>query len=222
MGAALVIDLRCAVSVLALTAVAILNPAPSSADDGPQSCSQIGDSLQRLTCFDKLFPKEASVGDGNKSVEKPGTSPSAAPLSEWEVNFQTSPLDDSKTIIATLAASKSSSTGVGEGAALIGLICRENKTSFVVMTDMFMTGDSPQVTYRIGDADAKSARWTRSTDYKSVGLWSGSQSIPFIKKLSDNQKLFVRIADRNELNSEYNLGNISEIAAQVGSACGWK
>lgn len=183
----------------------------------PQECARLEDSLQRLACFDKMFPK--AVGDKAQAATVPSTQPGSG--QRWEVQEEISPVDDSRVVKAALLPEKSSSTGFNNASAYLIMSCREQTTSFIISTEMFMTSEEPTVTTRVGEQPAVSGKWSRSTNYKAVGLWSGKQAIPFIKSLKDNERLFVRLEDKDRVDAEFNLSNVSEVIEKVKSACKW-
>lgn len=191
-------------------------PLNTNAQEAHHACSAVSDALARLSCFDKAFPK-AEVATGDKAQVVPPVG-----LGAWKVTEQKSPLDDSVTVTAFLDGKEVSGTGIGDPTITIAALCRENTTSFVVVTGMFMAEDQPKVTYRLGTAPAVSARWNRSTDYKAVGLWSGSDAIPFLRALKDGEALFIRVEEKNRVEGKFDLASISAVRAKIASACGWE
>ncbi|HEV7321513.1 MAG TPA: type VI secretion system-associated protein TagO [Ensifer sp.] len=201
----------------ALLVSAILLSAGSAMARDPQECARLEDSLQRLTCFDKMFPKAGAGEPANATA--PASLSSAASL--WEVQEEVSPVDDSKVVTAALMPAKSTSTGFDNASAYLLMSCREQTTSFIISTEMFMSGEEPTVTTRIGGAPAVTGKWSRSTNYKAVGLWSGKEAIPFIKSLKDNERLFIRLQDKDRVDAEFDLANVSEVVEKIKAACKW-
>lgn len=187
------------------------------AEDDPKQCAQVIDSLARLTCFDKIFPREQNAaGDGQVKPEGDNKS-----LVKWEIEEDNSAIDDSKKIAAWIAPTKATYTGVGKPEVFLLLRCSENKTTAVLSTNMFMVSENAEVTVRIDRDTAETSNWERSTNYKAVGLWSGTQAIPFIKKLTNGQKLAVRVQERDRVDAEFDLGNVNEVASKIAAACSW-
>ncbi|MDX0855930.1 hypothetical protein GOL78_15055 [Sinorhizobium medicae] len=195
----------------------VLGGIPAYSQDGPKACSVIEDSLQRLTCFDKLFPKDAT---STSAEEKPEVEPTAT-TSAWQIQEEKSPLDDSIKFTAGLSPQKASTSGVGNAEVFLLLRCAENTTSVVFSTSMFMTGETPSVTVRIGNEKATTSRWNRSTNYKAVGLWTGAQAIPFLKALDNNERLAVRIQDNDRVDAEFHLANVTDQVAKIREYCKW-
>ncbi|MEZ5811703.1 MAG: type VI secretion system-associated protein TagO [Rhizobiaceae bacterium] len=189
--------------------------------DDPRACAAITDSLQRLNCYDRIFP----VGEATEyssADDDPMSSENAEPVSSWVVREGKSAIDDSPEVQAYLLPVAVSSTGIGEGELILMLRCYENTTSAVLSSNSYITGDSAQVTIRIGDDQAKTFRWRVSSNRRGVGLWSGSQSIPFIRSLRNNERLVVRLESRHRVDAQFELGNVSELAQKLANACNWK
>jgi type VI secretion system protein VasI len=210
------IIMRTMVAVLALLA----SSAFAQGATKPEECAAIEDSLQRLNCFDGLFPRSAQAAAPAKA-ESAAAEESAADV-KWVFNEDKSPMDDSVRLSAGLIPRKVSYTGIGDGEAFLLLRCHENKTSIVLSTNMFMMDDGVSVTTRLGEEKATTSRWTRSSDYKAVGLWDGGKAIPFIRALATKNTLVVRVEAKDRLDAEFDLGNVAEAAQKVAGACKWK
>lgn len=191
----------------------------SAAYAGPEECASLPEAGARLTCFDKLFPKTNPGNSGGASAE-PNQDAKRASL--WRVTEGASPLDDSPSIVAILLPQESSSTGIGEASAYLIAACRENVTSVIIKTEMFMAGDAPAVTIRLGSEPAAKSNWGRSSDYKAVGLWTGKDAIPFLKSLKDDEKMFLRLEDRNRVEASFNLSRVSEVVELISQKCKWR
>lgn len=187
-------------------------------------------STERLACFDTVFPPtfkeegmslDAPIADKAEKTTQDIADIPAVVTSSWDVVEEKSPLDDSKTIYGMLTATSVQRTGIGTGTAVLLMRCRENTTSLVLSTDMFMLSETPSVTFRKNEEPAVKAVWGRSSDYKAVGLWSGSDAIPFIKSLKNNDKLFFRLEDKDRLDAIFNLSDVETLAAKIGQACAW-
>jgi type VI secretion system protein VasI len=189
------------------------------AEEAPQACATLEDKDQRLNCFDKLFPKSSALPTEKASSDLVSTSDAG----EWVISTDTSPLDDSKTVQATLLPKTAVGTGIGTPSPMLIVSCKEKVTTFVIYADMFMTQDEPEVTIRIGKEAPVIQKWRRSTNYKAVGLWRGQQAIPFLKSLEskDNESLFARVRATDRVDAEFNLSNVKAAIASVRDACNW-
>lgn len=178
-------------------------------------CSRVEDSLQRLSCFDRAFPRGAAGKVVTPDVE------TGIVEDGWDIESTKSAIDDSPSVVAILEPHDVSGTGIGE--SYMGLIvrCTENTTSVVLGTSMFMTGDTARVTVRVDDAPASSSAWPISTSYKAVGLWTGSKAIPFIKSIAEAEKLVVRVEAKDRIDAQFALGDVKSVAEQISAACNW-
>lgn len=180
-----------------------------------KDCTVIDEPLQRLNCFDSFFPKAPSAADA------PSEAPPVSPAISWHIEEEKSPLDDSIQFTAGLIPKNASTSGIGEAEMFLIMRCAENTTSVVFVTSMFMVGERPTVTVRVGDEPARTERWNRSTNYKAVGLWSGAEAIPFIKRLKDNVRLAVRVEDKDRVDAEFDLGDVSAHIQKIRGYCRW-
>lgn len=191
---------------LALTGIA-------NAQSTPEECSAIGDSLQRLTCFDKLFPKG--------EIPKTETADKAPPQSNWDVSEERSPIDDSPRITASLLPKGVTNETYSREKPVLALRCYDNSTSVIYLHGKFSANDAPNLTYRIGSAAPLTERWSRSDNYQSVGLWRGDRAIQFIKRLKNGEVLAIQTDDpRTE--AVYDLGNVEDVIGKIAKACNWK
>lgn len=195
--------------------IALIISGAADAQTTPQECSTVVDSLQRLTCFDKLFP--TSEAGEQKSDATEGESD----LSKWEITEEKSPIDESPRITAFIVPK---STGGGKsllGEPSIGLRCYDKKTSVIYLHNQFGINEQTGVTYRIGSEPARTEKWGRSDNYRAVGLWSGNKAIPFIKKLKNGETLAIQ-TDNPRSEAVFDLGNVEEVATKLAAACNWK
>ncbi len=177
-------------------------------------CATISDSLLRLNCFDKVFPR----GSGGVSTSV-ATQPEAS-ATQWEIREEKSPMDDSTTIIASLTPIDHSGSNFGRAPVLF-LRCSENTTSVYFFHGGFVTGDQVATLVRLDEAPPETHNWNPSTNYQAAGIWSGGKAIPFIKRVAAAKKMVIRIEDRSRIEGIFDLGNVQEAATKVAAACKW-
>lgn len=191
---------------------------PARVEDGrlrdAEACAALEDSLQRLTCFDRVFPKSRSAARTIDTTTPGLTSP-------WNIKREKSAIDDTAEFYAHLRPVEQSGSALGRDKMSLLLRCTESTTAVLITTDMFMT-DDPLVTIRIGSAPAQSSTWSRSTTYQTVGLWSGDSAIPFLRSLRNDDRLVVRIEASRRQEATFNLGNVEDVVAEVAATCGWR
>lgn len=188
--------------------------AGSEQNEDARKCTALTDGLQRLTCFDRVFPDAGDVADiAETPKEDTG-------FGYWSVSRSRNAIDDSPVIVGTLLAEETTgSTSANSGLGLM-VRCRENTTSVMLHTDMFMT-TNPRVTIRIGSGKATTTTWERSESYKAAGLWTGAQAIPFLRSLANGDRLVVRVEERSRQEAVFNVGNVEAIRSEVAEACNW-
>lgn len=202
------------VRLLLAAAAAMLVAGPTCAQTTPQECSAIGDSLQRLTCFDKLFPK------GEKPAAENTTDKVSSP-SNWDISEDRSPIDDSLRIAAFLLPRDAEKQMRLLGGPSLLLRCRDNTTSVVYTTGRFSANDHIKLTYRISDEAPKTETWTSSTDRQALGLWDGGKAIPFLKLLKNGQTLAIQTANPST-EAVFDLGDVEAVVSKISDACNWK
>jgi len=111
----------------------------------------------------------------------------------------------------------------GNGANIM-LRCMNNTTAiYFDLTDYTTTGalDGATIKYRLDDK--QSSRWfTPSGDGTAHGLWSGGQSIPFVKELISKTELAIRLPTYGGTRTvTYNITGIDYVAQRVREACNW-
>ncbi|QDC11359.1 hypothetical protein FHY55_19910 [Oceanicola sp. D3] len=164
--------------------------------------------------------------------EAPEAAPTAKPdkpgdTGSWLVSQSESQFDDTPLIVLRLE-SRDVVRGKYNGTATPSLIlrCMENTTSMFINPGGHFLSDIQgygKVTYRIDDLKAASWRMSASTDNEVLGLWSGSKSIPQIKKLIQGNSLLVRLTPYNEsaLEFGFDLAGLNEAIKPLRKACNW-
>ncbi|MFS2324356.1 type VI secretion system-associated protein TagO [Brucella sp. H1_1004] len=180
----------------------------------PQECSAIGDSLQRLTCFDKIFPKGENPAQDDSAAKE-----SAA--SNWDISEDRSPIDDSLRIAAFLLPRDAEKQMRILGGPSLLLRCRDNTTSVIYTTGRFSANDRIKITYRISDTAPKTETWGSSTDRQAIGLWDGAKAVPFLKLLKNGETLAIQTENPNT-EAVFDLGNVEEVVNKISDACNWK
>jgi type VI secretion system protein VasI len=205
---------------MAMQVAVLLGPSIAQEDLGAAAraafCSTVEDSVARLACFDKAFPRgefaSSAAAQPPKAVQAPA---------EWSVETGKSAVDGSPMIVAMLTPTEASGAGIGRGSIALVLRCAQNTTSVSFSTDMTMTEDTVPVTISIDGAPADSSSWSRSETGNSFGLWRGAAAIPFIRSLPDNGRLVVRIGEPGRVDAQFDVGNVGDVKQQVAEACEW-
>ena len=104
--------------------------------------------------------------------------------------------------------------------------CMENTTSLYTKWGGHFMSDNRnngRVDYRVDAKKASRVSMRESTNNKSLGLWSGSQSIPFIKQLLNAKQLYIRATPYSESPVEmaFNVTGLEKAIEPLREACGW-
>lgn len=148
----------------------------------------------------------------------------------WNVRFDVSEMTDQTSVyLTTSSLSFVSEYGQFRSADLV-LVCQENTTAALINVGEYLgtdrngrSRDGKFLMYRIGEHEASSAYWNTSTSGRAVGLWSGGQSIPFIRSLIDEDRLLIRITPTSSSSREltFFLSGLDNHINELADACGW-
>lgn len=146
----------------------------------------------------------------------------------WAIKISVSPLDDSTAVFITTRSENVHKSRSGREETLwLYLRCMENTTSaYIDFAGEFMASgasDTVPLTYRIDKEEAKTVRLTESNSHESLGWWSGSTAIPFIKDLIGKEQLYVRAMPYNEslVDGTFELDGLEQAIKPLREACHW-
>lgn len=178
-------------------------------------CAADANSISRLECFDSL----------SERLGVASTKSSTSTVSKWQVNKETSPIDDSTNVTISLDAN-SSITGWPKKMFTPTLIvrCKEGKTAAYIITGM-----SPQVEYRTDEAtvtlrfdkeEATKYQTSKSTDGEALFF---EESIKLIKKMIPHKTMLFGFVPFNSspVLTTFELGGLSEAVKPVKEICKW-
>lgn len=155
--------------------------------------------------------------------------PDAPPVSAWTVKTDTSNMTDEKNVfIATRSEPYSGNYGTTQ--ATLHVRCMEDTTSVIWDWDEYLGDDDSSVyttkkrmTIRL-DSETPEEHWySVSTDGTAVGLWSGGDAIPFIRRLIESKRLVARITPYGESAREavFDVAMLDEHLPELQEACHW-
>lgn len=175
-------------------------------------CAAEKDSVKRLQCFDALSTK--SGVDGPKVEAAPSKG-------KWLARIDTSPVDDSKTVILQLDGENSVTKRYQTTTPTLILRCQEKKTDAFITFGFFLGSNSTSVTYRLDKQKAEEREWNISTDHEAI---FSPKAIDLIRKLLKAETLFIRVTPYSEspVTVSFNLQGLAEGIKPLQEACGWK
>lgn len=144
-------------------------------------CRAITADPARLACFDTLATR---LGGG------PTTAAAAPGTGRWDVQINTSPIDDSKNVYLTLEANEPISAMTGSVQPALLLRCKERQFDAFINWSVYLGLDTTTVLIRVDDAPATSALWDLSTDNESTFHRHPDR---FLRALLGHQKLLARV-----------------------------
>ncbi|SMY06565.1 type VI secretion system-associated protein TagO [Flavimaricola marinus] len=198
--------------LLSLAATAALFTTSSQAD--PLDCHAIETDVERLSCYDR-------------ETDRRETTETTPDQSDWTVRTETSDFDDSTSVFLTTLSEERITCGFG-GAQQLTLYarCMENTTSLIIATHCHVASGFQgygDVEYRIDDAAVQTRGFTESTNNRSLGLWNGGRSIPFLQSMFDAETLLVRFTPFNEnpVVARFPIAGLREAIAPLRESCNW-
>ncbi|MGB3503491.1 MAG: type VI secretion system-associated protein TagO [Mesorhizobium sp.] len=178
-------------------------------------CIRTENDLDRLACYDKA--------SGRRPVAV-----TAQSKGKWILHTEKSAMTDQATVVLSLESNESPNCGWNKGAKInLVLRCMENRTVAYFDTGCHMTSSDynsyGDIQYRVDDAKAVTVGGNASTDNRSLGLWSGGKSVPFIKRLIGKTKLTARMTPYGEspFTASFDIGGLEGSLEPLRKACGW-
>ncbi|MGQ4879814.1 type VI secretion system-associated protein TagO [Billgrantia sp. LNSP4103-1] len=148
----------------------------------------------------------------------------------WSTHQGTSRIDDSPTVTLRARSNEHVTNWLGRptAPATLTLSCLENTTRiFVNLNDNHMSSspyhDWGHVTMRIDDQQAFTNRMQESTDNSVLGLWSGGQSIPVIRRMFGAERLTVRATPygQSPITVTFDITGLEDEIQPLRQACNW-
>ena len=192
-------------ATLIIACAGFLLAAGAHAQEALKLCRQVKDDGERLKCYDGI-----DVSATNPAVPPAESKQAGAP---WLITDEKSPLDDSPLVSTALTSS--------DGRSHLLMRCKDRKTEVAVSIRGFIKcGPDVRVIYRVDQSEATEIPWNaHSTCYLALA----PSPIPFIRSLTDDGKIYVRMFDHHGAPHDalFNLGKVSEVRSRLAQACNW-
>lgn len=152
-----------------------------------------------------------------------GNDPAPTGIGAWNIRTSISPLDDSKTVTASLIAVEGDGT-YGEP-VILGLRCKRDPKKISGTMDSilewhsYLGSDRPQILIRFDDADPRPQLWHLSADNTVTFAPSGRGFMAL--QLVDAERMVAQVTPYNEnpITAVFDLIGVKEAVAQILAAC---
>jgi hypothetical protein len=140
----------------------------------------------------------------------------------WGVEHSRADIDDSPQVYAMNVSDWPEGFSVTHPSLKVACVEKEPRVIYdadtYLMTD-FNSNTLP-VTVRIGDDEARQERWSKLTTSQGAGLF-GASAVKFMVKLLDEEKLFLRLEEKNGKSHDLTLKlhGTAEVLEAVADAC---
>ena len=180
-----------------------------------EECKTIIDNDERLACYD------IAVGAIETETKQP------LKKGNWILKTDVSPLTDDKNVFLSLTSENViPSRFGGSGKGRMWVRCMENTTSiFVNFNEAFMSDHAGggRVEYRLDKSPLSRAVFRESNDNKGLGLWSGNEAIPLIKRMLGHEKMVIRATPFSEssITLTFDISGFENAVSELRETCNW-
>jgi hypothetical protein len=200
---------------------------------GTIGCATIIGIMFLAWCVSLVTPRSTPSPAATKPSMPSAPSPVAgapiaapAPVDKWQRSEQRSQMDDSKTVVFSLASNNPITGWLTTETPTLILRCREKKTEAYVVTGMAASvemGEFQQhtVQLRFDDKPAQSQSWGQSTDDKAL---FAPQSIGLIRQIAATKRLRFGFTPFNAspVIAEFDVTGFAPHMKELSDTCKWK
>jgi type VI secretion system protein VasI len=126
------------------------------------------------------------------------------------------------TVTAALRATTAQGT-YGDAVRLI-IRCLSGETDVFIQWYSYLGLDGPEITFRIGDNEARSVTWSGSTNNQS-SFWPGSNlgSIGFVNEMLKVDRFTAQVTpySENPITAVFELVGMDAATQRLREVCGW-
>ena len=199
-------------------ALAVCSVPAISTPDFPRDlakCSVEKNNVARLACYDALVPKAAAQDPAKSSTA----------VSKWQVQTETSRIDDSKNVYVMLNAEDPIQGWPAKTfLPVLHIRCKERKTDAYIITGMPPTVeysvDTATVTLRLDKNPAFKVAALKSTDSEALFL---PNTVALVKKISTAESMLFQFVPFNSSGqmTTFDVRGLVEAIKPVRAACKW-
>lgn len=172
------------------------------------NCANKSESV-RLSCYDELALKSGLINTTTEATSDAGN---------WEVQVDTSPMDDSKTVYISTIAVESIKVGYRYTRPRLHIRCKEGELNLYIAWGTFIgTGDA-NVTMRFGKNDAYDEKWGISTDRKATFASRPEFKLGFLEK-ADSFLARVTPYGESPILAKFDTRGLTEVSSSLKDVC---
>ena len=198
---------------LPIIIIALASPSFSNEVD---SCAIISADLDRLACYDKASGRTPTT----TAIKTEG---------KWYVSIRESEFRDTTDVFLSIVSDEPVQCGSLRDAvpAHLTIRCMENTTAMLIKADCHLVSsrynDYGDVDIRLDDLPTTTVSMEESTDHKSLGLWSGGRSIPFVKTMIGKDTMLTRFTpySHSPVTARFHISGLDEAITPLRESCGW-
>ncbi|GHA04306.1 type VI secretion system-associated protein TagO [Oceanisphaera arctica] len=194
--------------------VALTVAAPAMAEQVPLSsiekCVVIEGDLARLECYDQIAKAHNLSGSQAVKIQTGVTG-------KWTVDKKVNPIDGSTAVNIFLKADSGNSK-FGKPIMLVAR-CESKKTEMYINWQTYL-GSEAKVTLRIGMSDARTSKWSMSSDKKRA---FNNAPINTLKEMLITDEVVAQVTPFNQSphTAIFNVSGLGEAIKSLREACGW-
>jgi len=169
---------------------------------------QDGD-LQRLVCYDSIAKR--------LGYTRTPSATNVAGSGEWRLSTEQNPIDDTRTVTLSLAATSGQSR-LGDAIGLI-VRCQSGKINVYIVWSSYLGLEKTPVTTRLGTGDAKIQQWLLSTDNQATFYPGNAEA--FLGQLLSSDRLVAQTTPYNEspITAVFDLAGLSAAVKPLREVC---
>lgn len=228
--------LRLVIIILALSAIgSAVNAQGFSAETGIAHCAKIGNTKNRLACYDKLaneLQQNSVRWDQDANAASPAA-PAARVIQgfqptgygEWVLR-EANASDGSKDVaLAIFTTGRAGGASGGTLRVTLWLRCSDNKTLLYV--DWNATVDTGgrsvvRMQTQIDSEPAQETHWARYSNHNITGMYTDRASVDLIKRLFGRSMLEAKLNEKSAAYSaSFNVTGLEQAITPLRTACEW-
>lgn len=181
-------------------------------------CAGISSDVKRLACYDDLAQSRGSLPKIEQETPRKGSG-------KWQVQKETSPLDDSTNVYLSIRANNSVKGWLDQYTPTLQIRCKENTTDAYVVVGMSIANtygqyNTAKITLRFDKTKAFDIRMGESTDGEAVFFL---EPIKMIKRMIQHDKFLFQFTPFNSSPAitTFDLTGLNEAIKPLRKHCNW-